>query len=84
MPQTQPNQQDPVAAVNAFIKQITSSPDGKQLFDQFVSQNPAAQSVMPIVQQYGNGDLRTAFINYAAANGKQALAQEIAQRFGLV
>ena len=38
---------------------------------------------MNIVKQYGNGDFRTGFMNYAAAMGKQALAQQIMQTWGL-
>jgi len=36
-----------------------------------------------MVSQYGNGDPKTAFMNYAAQTGKQGLAQQILQKLGL-
>jgi len=38
---------------------------------------------MNLIQQYGNGDPKAAFMNYAAQQGKNAIAQQIMQRLGL-
>lgn len=54
-----------------------------QAFQQMVGQSPEAQSAMKIVQQFGNGDPKTAFMNYAASQGKQVAAQQIMQQLGL-
>lgn len=48
-----------------------------------VSNNKDAQNAMNIVQQYGNGDAKTAFMNYAQKQGKSALAQMIMRKLGL-
>ena len=66
------------------MQQILGAPNSAQTFNQIVSSSPEAQNVMNIVRQYGNGDFRTAFMNYAAAQGKQALAQQIMQSWGLI
>ena len=67
-----------------MMQQILGAPNPQQAFSQIVSSSPDAQNVMNIVRQYGNGDFRTAFMNYAAAQGKQALAQQIMQNWGLM
>lgn len=80
----QPAQQDdPMVAINSFINQCVSSPNGQQIFNQFVSQHPEAQSALAMMQQYGGGDMKTGFLNCAAAQGKQVLAQQILQKLGL-
>lgn len=48
-----------------------------------VSSNPDAQSALNIVNQYGNGDPKAAFMNYMNQQGKQAIGQQIMQKFGL-
>lgn len=48
-----------------------------------LSQNKDAQKAMDIINQYGNGDPKAAFMNYAAAQGKQSIGQGIMQRLGL-
>lgn len=48
-----------------------------------VGNSPEAQSAMNLINQYGNGDPKAAFMNYAASQGKQAMAQQIMQRMGL-
>lgn len=55
----------------------------QQMFQQMVSSNPDAQSALNIVNQYGNGDPKAAFINYMNQQGKQAIGQQIMQKFGL-
>lgn len=59
------------------------SANPQAMFDKIVSSNPDAQNAMNICNQYGNGDPKTAFFNYAREKGKSALAQSILNRFGL-
>ena len=54
-----------------------------QTFNQMVSNIQGGQDVMNLIKQYGNGDPKTAFMNYAAQQGKSALAQQIMQRMNL-
>ena len=82
-PQQTTGQQDPMAAVNSLVDQIMSSANPNQTFNQMVSKIDGGQNVMNLIQQYGNGDPRTAFMNYAAQNGKNAMAQQILSRLGL-
>lgn len=60
-----------------------NSADPKQTFKQVVSNIDNGQEAMDLINQYGNGDPKTAFMNYAAKQGKTALAQQIMQRLGL-
>lgn len=60
-----------------------SSTDPKQTFNQMVNNIQGGQNIMNLIQQYGNGDPKAAFMNYAAQQGKNAIAQEIMQRLGL-
>lgn len=81
---TQINNQMPQRQeIDGFVSQIMNTPNPQQTFSQIVSSSPDAQNVMNLIRQYGNGDPKTAFMNYAAAQGKQALAQQIMQSWGL-
>lgn len=80
--QTQ-NNNNPITAVNNIIGQILNSVNPQQTFQQVISQNKDAQNAMNLINQYGNGDPRQAFLNYASQTGKQSIAQEIMQKFGL-
>lgn len=53
------------------------------MFNNMVSNNKDAQNAMNLINQYGNGDPKAAFVNYAAANGKQSLGQQIKEKLGL-
>ena len=57
--------------------------DPKQAFNQTLQQNPDARNAMNIVNQYGNGDPKAAFLAYAQQKGQNALAQNIMQKLGL-
>lgn len=48
-----------------------------------LSTNKDAQNAMNLVNQYGNGDPKTAFLSYAKAKGQEALGQQIMQKLGL-
>lgn len=79
----QNNQPDMMSTINGVIQQILGSNDPSASFQQFVSNNPEAKIALDIANQYGNGDFKTGFMNYAAASGKQAIAQQILQMMGL-
>lgn len=59
------------------------SSDPTQAFNQMLAASPDAQRAMELIRQYGNGNPETAFMSYAASQGKQALGQEILRRMGL-
>ena len=69
--------------VNAIIQQILNAPDPMAEFQKIVRSSPQLQNAMQLAQQYGNGNFETAFYNMAAAQGKQAIGQQILQRMGL-
>ena len=60
-----------------------NSVDPNQTFNQMVGKIDGGQNALSLIQQYGNGDPRAAFMNYAAQMGKNAMAQQIMQRLGL-
>lgn len=59
------------------------SANPQQMFQQMVTSNPNAKSAMDIVNQYGNGDPKAAFMNYMSQQGKQVIGQQIMQKLGL-
>lgn len=59
------------------------SADPTQTFNQMVSSMPQGQEALNKIKEYGNGDPKTAFMNFAAQQGKQALAQQIMQSLNL-
>ena len=81
--QNQNQTNNPISMVNTMIGQILNSSNPQQTFNQVLSQNQDAQNAMNLINQYGNGDPKQAFINYANQTGKQGLAKQILQRFGL-
>lgn len=83
IPQINPSQNF-MSDVNSIVQQIVNSQDPQQTFQQIFGSNPLAQNSLKLIQQYGNGDVKTAFENYAASQGKQALAQQILQKMGLI
>ncbi len=70
-------------AINNLISQILSSVNPQQQFSNMVAGNKDAQNAMNIINQYGNGDPKAAFMNYMAAQGKQQIGQGIMQQLGL-
>jgi hypothetical protein len=60
-----------------------SSTDPTQTFNQIVKNIQGGENALDLIKQYGNGDPKAAFMNYAAQYGKNALAQEIMQRMNL-
>lgn len=77
-------QANPADQVNAVIQQILSSQNPTATFQQFVNSTPAAQNAINLANQYGNGAFnKDTFLRIAAAQGNQALANEIMQKLGL-
>lgn len=75
--------QNPVGIVNNLIDQILHSVDPQQAFNQVLNASPDAKRAMDLINQYGNGDPKVAFMNYMSATGKQDLGQQIKQKLGL-
>ena len=82
-PQSPQQDQNPVGIVNSIASQIMEAADPQKMFNQILAENQDAQNAMNLINQYGNGDPKAAFMNYAAQTGKSALAQQILQKFGL-
>ena len=77
-------QQNPMDQVNATIQQILGSGNPALAFQQFLQSTPAAQTADSLAKQYGNGVYnKDTFMRIAAAQGKQALAQQLMQQMGL-
>lgn len=68
---------------NSIVNQIMGSANPQEAFNRMLSTNKDASNAFNIVQQYGNGDAKAAFINYANSCGKTAIAQKIIQMLGL-
>lgn len=75
--------QDPVASIKNIANQILNSANPQQAFQQVLDNSTEARNTMDLINQYGNGDPKAAFQNYAVATGKQNLAQKIRQMLGL-
>ena len=81
--QDQKQTNDPFGMINTMIGQILNSSNPQQTFNQVLSQNQDAKNAMNLINQYGNGDPKQAFMNYANQTGKQEMAKRILQKFGL-
>ena len=75
--------QNPVASINNIIGQILNSVNPQQTFNQMLASSEEAKNAMNLINQYGNGDPKAAFINYAASTGRQSLGEQIKQKLGL-
>ena len=69
--------------VNNLAGQVMNSINPQETFNSLLSKNPSLQSGMNIVNQYGNGDPRVAFFNYAQSLGKTEIAKQILSNLGL-
>ena len=80
----QPSQtNNPVGAVNNLVNQIMSSANPQAAFQQMLDSSPDCKNAMNLINQYGNGDPRQAFMNYASQTGKTGIAQQILSKLGL-
>lgn len=66
-----------------MAEQIMSSMDPQQTFNNILQQNPSAKKAMDMINEYGNGDPKAAFMNYMNASSKQAIGHQIMQKLGL-
>lgn len=73
----------PVGTINNLANQILTAVNPQQQFNNMVAGNKDAQNAMNIINQYGNGDPKAAFLNYASQMGKDSLAKSIMSRLGL-
>ena len=69
--------------VSSLINQIMESVNPQQTFNNMLSSNQDAKNAMDIINQYGNGDPKAAFMNYMNSQGKQSIGQQIMQNLGL-
>lgn len=79
-PQTNSN---PISAVKNLVDQIMSASNPQAAFQQMLDSSPDCKNAMNLIQQYGNGDPRQAFMNYASKTGKAGIAQQILSKLGL-
>ena len=79
----EPQTNSPVSAVKNLVDQIMGSANPQAAFQQMLNSSPDCKNAMNLVQQYGNGDPKQAFLNYAAQTGKSGIAQQILQKLGL-
>lgn len=80
-----PSQQAPTnrQTIDNLTNQIMSSINPQDAFNQMVGSRPEAKNAMDIVNQYGNGDPKTAFMNYAKSQSKEIMAKNIMSQLGL-
>ena len=80
----QPQQtNNPVGAVKNLVDQIMNSANPQAAFQQMLNSSPDCKNAMDLVNRYGNGDPKQAFLNYASQTGKAGIAQQILQKLGL-
>jgi hypothetical protein len=84
-PQTpaQETTQNPSAGISSLINQILGATNPQQSFNQMLQSSQDAQNAMNIINQYGNGDPKAAFLSYAQQKGQSVIAQQIMQKLGL-
>ena len=82
-PQVNPGNSTISGMVNNLVGQITNSLNPQQTFNDLVSRNPNYKNGLDIINQYGNGDPKAAFFNYAQSMGKADLAKQILSNLGL-
>ena len=83
-PLPEPQTSDPANSVKNIVDKIMNSMNPQQTFNQVLGNTKEGQDAMNLIRQYGNGDPRQAFLNYASAMGKQSLGQQIMQKLGLM
>ena len=69
--------------VNNLAGQIMNTMNPQQTFSDLLAKNPNYKNGLDIVNQYGNGDPKAAFFNYAQSMGKADLAKQIMSNLGL-
>ena len=74
---------NPIDSVKNIVDQIMNSANPTAAFQQMLNASPDCKNAMNLIQQYGNGDPRQAFLNYAQQTGKIGIAQQILSKLGL-
>lgn len=69
--------------VNNIIGQVMGSANPQVAFNELLAKNPNLMNGMNIINQYGNGDPKAAFFNYAQSVGKAEIAKQILSNLGL-
>lgn len=69
--------------IDQIIAQVMNSADPQAAFNAMVRNNPAMQNALVLINQYGNGDPKAAFMNYAQQKGMTSAAENIMQQLGL-
>ena len=82
-PQNSTSDNDITNKVENIITQIINSTNPQQTFNSVLQKSPEAKQAMDLINQYGNGNPKQAFLNYASQTGRQTLAQQILQKLGL-
>ena len=79
----EPQRTNPASAVRNIVDQIMGSANPQAAFQQMLNSSADCKNAMNLIQQYGNGDPKQAFLNYASQTGKAEIAQQILQKLGL-
>ena len=74
--------QGPMQAANDLASQIMSTPNPQETFYKMLDQNPELKEKWDLMNKYGNGDPKAAFMNYMGSNGKQTFGNMIIQWLG--
>ena len=79
----EPQTNNPASAVRNIVDQIMQSSNPQAAFQQMLNSSADCKNAMNLINQYGNGDPKQAFLNYASQTGKTGIAQQILQKLGL-
>ena len=82
-PETNNSNNSTKGTVDNLINKIMGSVNPKDTFNKMVGSDPKMSNAMNLINQYGNGDPKTAFMNYAQQMGKTAVADSIMAQLGL-
>ena len=80
---TQETTENQTQIINSLIQKILGSVNPQEMFNQVLNNSKEAKEAMDLINKYGNGNPRQAFMNYMTAEGKQSLGQQIMQKFNL-
>ena len=67
--------QGPMQAAKDLASQIMATPNPQETFNQMLNKNPELKKQYDLMNQYGNGDPKAAFMNYMGSTGKQSMGQ---------
>ena len=61
---TPQNNSNPVVVVKNLVDQIMNSTDPQAAFQQMLNSSPDCKNAMDLINRYGNGDPKQAFLNF--------------------